>query len=84
MPENDSSWQKMMKYLSAGTEFIVIFGLLLWGGLLLDRRLGTLPVFTLIGSIAGFVLGLYRLIKEARQAQKDFEKKDRPKDNEES
>lgn len=75
MLENGSSWQKMMKYLSAGTEFIIIFGLFLFGGLMLDRWIDTLPAFTLTGAVVGFAMGLYRLVKEAKQAQKDFENK---------
>jgi F0F1-type ATP synthase assembly protein I len=77
MPQG-APWQRMLKYASAGTEFIGIFASFLLGGLLLDWRIHTMPVFTLLGALLGFGLGLYRLVKEAKAAQRDFERKNPP------
>ncbi len=59
-----------MRYLTIGMEFGVTFGLLLWGGLWLDGRLGTGVAMTLIGAATGFAAGLYRLVHSAREMQK--------------
>jgi F0F1-type ATP synthase assembly protein I len=61
-----------MQYASTGMELVVIFGLLLAGGLWLDYRLRTLPLFTLIGALAGFGLGLWRMIGDFRRAQREM------------
>jgi len=56
----------LLRCTKAGVEFILTFGALLVGGLYLDGRLGTMPAFSLVGGIGGFVLALYRLIRLAR------------------
>jgi F0F1-type ATP synthase assembly protein I len=53
-------------------EFAITFGAMLCGGIWLDRRLETLPAFTLVGLACGFALGLWRLIRRARSAEKDM------------
>jgi F0F1-type ATP synthase assembly protein I len=58
-----------MRSTSAGVEFILTFALPLAGGLWLDRWLGTMPGFMLLGGAAGFALGLYRLVRVARAVQ---------------
>jgi len=59
----------LWQYASAGIEFIVTFGVLLGGGLLLDRWLGSMPAFTLVGALAGFAGGLLRLVRAGRRVQ---------------
>ena len=56
-----------MRYSTVGMEFIIIVGLFIGGGLWLDKRLGLMPLFTLIGSVAGFAGGLYRLIRRVKE-----------------
>ncbi len=68
MSEQDQS-PNLWQYASAGIEFIVTFGALLGGGLLLDRWLGSTPAFTLVGALAGFAGGLYRLVRTGRRAR---------------
>jgi F0F1-type ATP synthase assembly protein I len=70
---DDIQWQRIMRYAFTGAEFTVIFVATLMGGLWLDRKLGTLPAFTLVGGLLGFAMGLYRLIQEARRAQREEE-----------
>ena len=60
----------LLRYSSVGMEFILTIGLLLAGGVWLDRRLGSMPAFTLAGVALGFVVALVRLIREARQLQR--------------
>ena len=55
---------KGYKYFAMGLRFaggIVVF---LFGGLLLDRRLGTTPLFLIVGTIAGAVLGFLSVYRE--------------------
>jgi ATP synthase protein I len=54
------------RFLSLGFTLIVIIGGLTAVGLLVDRWLGTLPLFLLVGLVFGFVASLfyvYRAIK---------------------
>ena len=69
--DEPSDRKNMLRYMSAGMEFIVTFGVPLAGGLWLDKRLGTMPGFTLLGAAVGFSAGLYRLVKTGRQAQRE-------------
>ena len=69
MPE-PSNWQRMGRYALIGTEFITIFGLLLFSGVLLDRKFQTQPALTLIGLAAGFALGLYKMVADLRRQER--------------
>ena len=73
MPQ-DEGRPNLWRYASAGMEFIITFGLLLAGGLLLDRWLKTLPAFTLVGAVAGFAGGMVRLVKTGRDMQRDLQR----------
>ena len=66
MTDPDDNRGNLMRFAIVGVEFILTFALPMVGGLLLDFRLGTIPGFTLLGGAAGFALGLYRLIRQAR------------------
>jgi hypothetical protein len=83
MPGNDDRLNPW-RYASAGIEFIVTFGLLLGAGLMVDRWIrDTVPVFTLVGAVAGFAAGLWRLIRVGRDMQrlgKDKDDQRRPPD----
>ena len=67
----DKNRRDALRYASVGVEFILTFGLAMAGGLWLDGRLGTTPGFMLLGGAAGFALGLYRLIRQARDKSKN-------------
>ena len=49
--------------------FMVAGGLL--GGLWLDRKLETMPLFGLLGVVAGFASGIFFLLKLIRSVKKD-------------
>lgn len=60
----EQSIGKGYKYLAAGLRFaggIVVF---LFGGLLLDRWLHTVPLFLLVGTFLGAVLGFLSVYRE--------------------
>lgn len=62
------------KYFAVGLKFaagIVVFAL---AGIWLDRRLGTMPLFTLVGTVGGAVLSflsVYRDVVSDRQVDDD-------------
>ena len=47
------------RFFGLGFAFIVIVGILAVGGFFLDRLLGTIPLFLLVGLGIGFAGGLY-------------------------
>lgn len=63
-------WQKVVRYAFTGGELIVIFGLMVAGGIALDAKLQTLPLFTLLGTFIGLGLGIYRLVTDFRRQQR--------------
>lgn len=46
------------RLIGVGFSFLMIIALCVGGGFLADRLLGTLPLFMLLGIVAGFGLGL--------------------------
>lgn len=56
----------LIQYATAGVEFITVFGLMVLVGVLLDRRCGTIFVWTIVGAVVGFAGGIYRLVTIAK------------------
>lgn len=54
------------QYLAAALRFAGAVVLFLFGGLALDRRIGTTPLFTLVGALGGAVLGFLSVYREVR------------------
>ena len=65
------------RYSTAGLQFILPFAGLAVLGIWVDRKLHTLPGFTINGAILGFIVGVLRLRQLARtsrhEAGKDHE-----------
>lgn len=63
MPKTDSqgsnSGTSYTRLLGLGFTFITILGVFVVAGFFVDRLLGTLPIFLLLGVGIGFVAGLY-------------------------
>ena len=55
--------QSPMAFASLGLELVVTVVLLTYGGYWLDDRLGTLPVFVLIGVFLGMAVGFYNVFR---------------------
>ena len=66
----ETQGKDLLQYISLGVEFILLFGLPLAAGLMLDVRLETTPGFTVLGAAIGFTIGLRRLIRQGRQIQR--------------
>jgi F0F1-type ATP synthase assembly protein I len=63
----------LMRYASAGVEFIATFGILMAAGVFLDKWLGKGPLFTLIGAALGFAGATWRLVRQARAIGKEMQ-----------
>lgn len=53
-----------LKYSHVGIQFFLSIGIFTGGGIWLDRQLGTVVTFTLVGLVLGFGGGLYSLYRE--------------------
>jgi ATP synthase protein I len=51
------------RFFVVGFTFILILGVLTATGFFVDKLLGTLPLFLLVGLVIGFVGGLYYLYR---------------------
>ncbi|MCJ7544914.1 MAG: AtpZ/AtpI family protein [Phycisphaerae bacterium] len=80
MDETMARWNEprsLLRHASLGVEFTVIFLVPLGVGFWLDGKEGTRPGFMLLGGAIGFALGLWRVVRQARQVQKDLGREDR-------
>lgn len=57
----------VMRYAHLGMEFIVVFGVIFYGGYYVDQRFGFTPWFTIIGSFLGFAAAMIRLVSAAQE-----------------
>ncbi|MBI4605829.1 MAG: AtpZ/AtpI family protein [Planctomycetes bacterium] len=73
---------KYLRYSHVGLQFFISVALFTGVGIWLDRRLGTVVLFTLLGLVLGFGGGVYSLYREffpaPRPGRKPGGGKDRP------
>ena len=58
-PNGNNAGNNHARFIGLGFAFILILGVLAGGGFFVDRALGTLPLFLLVGLGVGFAGGLY-------------------------
>jgi ATP synthase protein I len=69
-----SPWRSLGGLASVGITFVIATAGATIGGYYLDRWLGTLPVFTLIGLALGVATGFrefFRMIKQSEDEERD-------------
>ncbi len=74
MTEEPSPWRSLGGLATVGITFVVATAGATIGGYYLDRWLGTLPAFTLIGLGVGIAVGFrefFRMIKRAEEEERD-------------
>jgi F0F1-type ATP synthase assembly protein I len=60
----NSMWAASGKYAGLGLQLAASIGLFLWLGWVADHRLGTTPLFTIIGAFVGAGGGFYSLYRQ--------------------
>jgi F0F1-type ATP synthase assembly protein I len=73
------------KYISLGMEFGVTVLSFTFAGIFLDKKLGTTPLFSILGVFIGFISGMVLLFKIAKKFDKmseDNKKKNNKNDKE--
>lgn len=53
-----------MKYAAVGTQMMVLLGLGVWGGLKLDEKMHTSPLFLVLFPVIALFVSLYQLYKQ--------------------
>lgn len=74
MGDEPSAWRALGELATVGITLVVATAGATIGGYFLDRWLGTLPVFTLIGLGVGIATGFrefFRMIKRAEKEERD-------------
>ncbi len=64
MPGSDADKNNMvMRYVSLGTQWLVMLGLAVWGGLALDGKLGFKALFVVVFPLVALTVSLWQLIR---------------------
>lgn len=53
-----------MKYAAVGTQMMVLLGLGVWGGLKLDEKINTSPLFLIVFPVIALFVSLYQLYRQ--------------------
>lgn len=61
----------IMKYMSLGMEFSSSILGFTFVGILLDKKILTTPLFTIIGMFLGFAVGMYMLVNISKKINKN-------------
>jgi len=69
--ESQRQRRSLLRYSSIGVEFIVLFGVGVAGGMLMDNWLNAWPGFTIVGTTVGFLAALRRLVAQGREIQRE-------------
>lgn len=63
-PQKHQSMKGYARYSGMAAQMIVVIGGFIWGGLAVDKRLDTKPLFVVIGSLLGVAIAMYLVIKD--------------------
>ena len=69
LPDRDEQQAQSTKYLGVGLTVVGSTALFLGVGWWVDGRVGSKPVFTLIGALVGLVAGFYQLFRRLSEDQ---------------
>jgi hypothetical protein len=63
MPERGDKTNAVLRYAGLATQWLVMLGLAVWGGLKLDARLGFKALFVIILPLTALIFSLWQLIR---------------------
>ncbi len=63
-------YNNAMKYAAVGTQMMVLMGLGVWGGLKLDEKLATSPLFLVLFPVIALFVSLYQLYRQLVKPKK--------------
>jgi len=72
-------WQAALRFIGVGWFIGICIVLGVWGGLWLDNKFGTTPIFIIVGLLVGLTIafyGVYRMIKPLLYNKKNNGKDD--------
>lgn len=64
-------WSEGSRYAGLGLQLAASIGFFLWLGYLADGRLGTMPLFTILGAFLGAGAGFYSLYRQVVLGARD-------------
>ncbi len=70
--DNQRVDRSLLQYSSLGMVFAFTIVMFTLAGVVLDKKLGTLPGYTIFLAVCGFGLGLYRLISSCNKISKRY------------
>lgn len=62
--KQDNKYGNAMKYAAIGTQMMVLMGLGVWGGLKLDEKVHTSPLFLIVFPVVALFVSLYQLYRQ--------------------
>lgn len=70
MREEENKNVSMMRYAGLATQWLVMLGLAVWAGLVLDKRIGLAALFVIILPVLALIISLWQLIRTLNSKQK--------------
>ncbi|KAA5534772.1 AtpZ/AtpI family protein [Taibaiella lutea] len=67
--KNANKYGNAMKYAAVGTQMMVLLGLGVFGGMKLDEKLNTSPLFLVVFPVVALFVSLYQLYRQLVKKQ---------------
>ncbi len=69
MPAEKNKTSAVLRYAGLGTQWLVLLGIAVWGGIKLDERLGFKALFVIIFPVAALGFSLWQLIRSLNKPE---------------
>ena len=76
--DRDTTMRDLGRFAGLGVTLAVTLCVFAWGGYALDQRLGTLPLFLLLGVAAGFLGGTISMVRKVQAGSDSPQDSTRP------
>jgi F0F1-type ATP synthase assembly protein I len=69
--QRDKKYKDLMVYAGLATQWFVMLGLAIWGGMALDKKInGGKPIFMIVLPLLALIVSLWRLVKQFNKPKK--------------